>query len=124
MIDYPFVNELNIYVGSLLKNNVWQELDDNIRASLIFRGINDIASYIKLVRCPLNTADKELQTAVFEQTLFIAEQYLNNENGRMILEENISGFASRRYSNPSADWICPRAKAYIDGIAESRKKAI
>ena len=122
MIDYPFINELNIYVGSLLKNDSWQELHETVRASLVSRSICDITAYIKQIRCPLNAVDAELKIAVFEQTLYAAELYLNSENGRTVVEENISGFASRRYSEMPTAWISPRAKAYIDGIAESRKK--
>lgn len=114
MLQFVDIDELNAFVSALSPANKWQSLTSEQQNVIIARAIHDIAAYAHSVNVPLDLENEDSRQAVIEQTLHISEQLGHQENGRIILEENISGFGSRKYKDPTANWLSPRACAYID----------
>lgn len=116
-----FQNELNEFIQALTVSDIWQDLKSSQRKIITYRAIADIASYLKISNTEINLEIPEIKQAVFEQTLHLTRQLRFQSDGRTILEENISGFGSRRYTEPDNSLLSERAKTYIDSHIEKNK---
>ena len=109
-------------ISGLHENETWNSLAAAQQKSMIKRAVCDISAYAANLGTDTDFEDALIISAVCEQTLHIARQSCFGTDGRLIEEESITGFGSRRYKYTASELLSERAKFYIDSYADKKRQ--
>lgn len=111
-----FTAEADVYVRPLLSPEAWSELSADKQHIIILRAQNDIYFYIRSVANDIDIDLPEIKFAVFEQIIHIAESLCRSNNGKVLTDEQLNEFGSRKYHVPDETVISPRSMVYLKKI--------
>lgn len=99
------------YLAKHLKYAKWNELSSDQKTAALEMAVNDICCQLGIAAID-ETSTNQLN-AVYEQAVYLAENFDKINQPQDIKSESISGAGSREYRN-SASAIAPRARMFLD----------
>lgn len=108
-----FKNEFGSMLEVLLAKELWLDITQEKQETIFKRAHFDIANYLQQNNCELNDTNPTVKQAVFEQTLHLARQSAETDSARIVIEESVTGFGSRKYRECNNAMLCERAVAYL-----------
>jgi hypothetical protein len=99
------------YLAKHLKTAVWTALSSDQKTAVLAMATDDICCQLNIIAID-ETRDNQLN-AVYEQAVYLAENFDKINQAQEIQAESIDGAGSRTYKK-SADAIAPRARMFIN----------
>ena len=113
MSDFQYTAELEAFMNALPVKDKWNSFDTTRQNAITDRAFFDVSAYAAIIAVDFKIENEFCRRALFEQTAHIVSQYVSDSGGKIILQEDITGFGSRKYKDPGNEWLAPRAEMYL-----------
>ena len=110
------VSEAEEYFQLHLKYEIWQALPEAKKMAALNMAEQDVAAYLD--QYEVDASEQFQYAAVFEQAIFLVENYDRLASGQLIVAEKVDGVGSRSYQHIASRplHIAPRALLLLERV--------